>query len=128
MNLAIQGSFEAYVWAALWQMSLGGLQAGGLSIDAKAIATSWQSRLQYAASLTGSAVSFMVWGLAAGVVVRDGLGPGILFGVFSFSANVLTVIELKRVNRCAAVIQIVGFFLMPLFAMKTLAALGVSTH
>jgi hypothetical protein len=125
MNLAIQGSFEAYVWAALWHVSLGGLQAGALSIDVKAITDSWEARLRYAASLTGSAVSFMAWGLAAWVLVRDGVAAGIFFGVFSFAANVLTLIELKRVGRYDAIAQMVGFFLMPIFALKTLIALGV---
>jgi hypothetical protein len=127
MNLTIQGSFEAYVWAALWQMSLGFLQAGGI-VDVKAIADNWQPRLQFAASLTGNTISLVAWGLAAWVIMRDGVAAGILFGVFSFAANVLTLVELQRVGRYTTVVQIVGFFVMPIFALKTLGALGLFVH
>lgn len=85
MSLTIQGSFEAYIWAALWQVALGGLQSGGPPFNQQLAAESWTDRTQLAASLMGSAVSWVAWGLSVWVGMRDGLAAGILFGVFSFA-------------------------------------------
>lgn len=125
MNLAIQGSFEAYVWAALWQVALGGLQSGGPPLNPQAVADNWIARLQFAISLTGSAVSWVAWGLSVWVGMRDGVAAGVVFGVFSFAVNVLTLIELHRLNRHLLTAQVISFLAMPAFAFQTLSALGL---
>jgi hypothetical protein len=126
MNLAIQGGFEAYVWAALWQVALGGLQAGGPPFRAKTAVDHWSSRLQHAVSLVGSAVSWIAWGLSVRVGIHDGLLAGVVFGIFSFAVNVLTLLELHRsMGRHAMAVQAVAFLAMPALAYKTLGALGI---
>jgi len=127
MNLAIQGSFEAYVWAALWQVALGGLQSGGPPFNPKATADNWTARLQYAASLMASAVSWVAWGLGVWIGMHYSIAAGILFAAFSFGVNVLTLIEMHRFDRHVIAFQLLGFFAMPFFALKTLSALGVFT-
>jgi hypothetical protein len=125
MSVAIQGSFEAYIWAALWQVALAGLQSGGPLFNPSAADDGWVARLQFAASLMASAVSWAAWGLSVWVGMRDGLSAGVVFGIFSFAVNVLTLIELHRLKPPALTVQLVGFFTMPLFACQTLNALGV---
>lgn len=66
----------------------------------------------------------MVWGLSAWVGVQYGLMAGVIFAAVSFAANVLTLVELHRLKGYVMPAQIVGFFLMPFFALKTLSALG----
>lgn len=127
MSLTIQGSFEAYIWAALWQVALGGLQSGGPPFNQQLAAESWTDRTQLAASLMGSAVSWVAWGLSVWVGMRDGLAAGILFGVFSFAVNVLTLIELNRLRVDMRATQAISFVAMPLFAFQTLNALGFLT-
>jgi hypothetical protein len=125
MNLTIQGSFEAYVWAALWQAALACLQSGGPPLNPQATIETLTGRLQYAASLMANGLSWVVWGLSAWVAVQEGLIAGVVFATFSFTANALTLIELHRFNRYVLPAQIVGFFAMPLCAFKTLSALGI---
>jgi hypothetical protein len=125
MNLTIQGSFEAYVWAALWQVALGCLQSGGPPLNPQATIETWIGRLQYAASLIANGLSWIVWGLSVWVGVREGVVAGVVFAAFGFAANVLTLVELHRFNRYVMTAQIAGFFAMPLCAFKTLRALGI---
>jgi len=125
MNLAIQGSFEAYVWAALWQLALGGLQSGGPPFNAEAATENWTARIQYAASLMASAVSWVAWGLGVWVGMHYSIAAGVLFAAFSFIVNVLTLIEAHRFNRHVIAFQLLGFLAMPIFAFKTLSALGL---
>lgn len=125
MTLAIQGSFEADVWAALWQVALAGLQSGGPPFNSRAIDDDWIRRLQYAASLMASAVSWVAWGLGIWVAMHASVAAGIVFGVFSFAVNVLTLIELHRFARYVLMAQTVGFLAMPVFAFETLSSLGV---
>jgi hypothetical protein len=126
MTLAIQSSFEPYVWAALWQAALAGLQAGGPALNSRAgDASDWLSRLQYAVSLMGTAVSWMAWGLGVWVAMRFDVVAGVVFTAFSFAINVIAVIELHRWRPNPLKTQALCFVAMPIFAVKTLAALGV---
>ena len=126
MTVAIQSSFEPYVWAALWQVALAGLQAGGPALNPRSgDANDWLSRLQYAVSLMGTAVSWMAWGLGVWVAMRFHIVAGLVFSAFSFAVNVVTVIELHRWRPDPLKVQALCFVLMPVFAVKTLAALGL---
>lgn len=125
MNITIQGSFEPYIWAALWQATLGGLQAGGPSFSARSANDDVVARLQYAVSLTGSAVSWAAWALSVWVGTHDSVTAGIVFGVFSLAVNVLTLIELHRAPQHAVMAQTGSFVLMPFFAFMTLSSLGI---
>lgn len=125
MTLAIQGSFEAYIWAALWQVALAGLQSGGPPFNARAAADDWIPRLQYAASLMASAVSWVAWGLGVWIAMHISVAAGILFSGFSFAVNVLTLIELRQFARYFPAVQITAFLLMPVFALETLSCLGI---
>lgn len=125
MNLTIQSSFEAYVWAALWQAALGGLQAGGQPFNPKLESDDWRSRVQCAISLMGSAVSWFAWGLGVWVAMHVGVLAGIVFTLFSLAVNVITIIELQRRRPNPVVVQALSFVVMPIFAAKTLSALGV---
>lgn len=104
--LAIQGSFEAYVWAALWHVTLGGLQAGAPALFSETVADNTAALLRYAVSLTGSVLSWCAWGLSLWVVKHDGFAAGILFGIFCFFVNALTLIELHRLPQYALPAQI----------------------
>ena len=61
MSLAIQGGFVAYLWATLWQIALGGLQAGALPLDPRGAEHDFASRMQKAVSFMGSAMSWGAW-------------------------------------------------------------------
>ena len=74
MSVAIQGGFEAYLWAALWQIAMGGLQAGALPLDPRGAEHDFASQMQKAVSFMGSAVSWGAWSLG-------GLGRGSLRAV-----------------------------------------------
>jgi hypothetical protein len=114
------------VWAALRQVALAGLQAGGPALNPRAgDANDSLSHLQYAVSLMGTAVSWMAWGLGVWVAMRFHIMAGLMFSVFSFAVNVVTVIELHRWRPDPLKVQALCFVLMPIFAVKTLAALGL---
>jgi hypothetical protein len=125
MSLAIQGGFAAYLWATLWQIALGGLQAGALPTDPRRVGDGFASRMQKAVSFMGSAVSWGAWGLGVWVTLHSGLLAGLVFTALSFGVNVATIIELHRVRRDPVATQIVAFLTMPFFAFETLSAIGV---
>jgi hypothetical protein len=94
-----------------------------LTLNPQAVADNWIARLQFAVSLMGSAVSWVAWGLSVWVGMRDGVAAGVVFGVFSFAVNVLTLIELHRLKRHLLTAQVLSFVMMPVFAFQTLSAL-----
>jgi hypothetical protein len=107
-------------------VALGGLQAGGPAFNPNASqAADWLSRVQYAVSMMGTAVSWIAWGLGVWVAMRYGILAGFVFSGFSFVINMITIIELHRWRAHALAVQALGFVAMPIFAVKTLAALGV---
>jgi hypothetical protein len=125
MSLAIKGGFEAYFWATLWQIALGGLQAGALPIDPRRAGDDLASRMQKAVSFMGSTVSWGAWGLGVWVAIHSGLLAGVAFTALSFGVNVATIIELHRVRQNPVAAQMAAFLTMPFFAFETLLAIGV---
>lgn len=125
MTLTIQGSFEAYVWAALWQMTLGVLQSGAPPFHPQFSSHGLVTRLQHAAGLMGSAVSWVAWALGIWVGMRDGILAGVAFSVFCIATNVVTLVEMRRFRQNVMAAQIIGLVAMPVFASMTLNALGV---
>jgi hypothetical protein len=98
MSLAIQGGFEAYLWTTLWQIALGGLQAGALSFEPRLAGHDLASRMQKAVSFMGSTVSWGAWGLGVWVAIHSGLLAGMVFTALSLGVNVATIIELHRMR------------------------------
>ena len=125
MSLAIQGGFEAYLCATLWQIALGGLEAGALPLDPRGAEHDFASRMQKAVGFMGSAVSWGVWSLGDLVANHSGLLAGVVFTALSFGANVATILELDRMRKGPVVTQIAAFPTMPFFAFETLLAVGV---
>jgi hypothetical protein len=125
MSLAVQGGFEAYLWATLWQIALGGLQAGALPIDPRRAEDEFASPMQKAVSFMGSTVSWSAWGLGVWVTIHSGLLAGVLFTALSFGANIATIIELHRARQDPVATQIAAFLTRPFFAFETLSAIGV---
>jgi hypothetical protein len=125
MSLTIQGGFEAYVWAALWQVALGGMQAGASSLDPRRSRDGLGARMQNAVSFIGSAISWGAWGLGVWVALHSGMLAGVAFTSLGFGINVVTIIELRRVRQNLVATQIAAFLVMPLFAFETLLAIGV---
>jgi hypothetical protein len=125
MSLAIQGGFEAYVWATLWQIALGGLQAGTLPPDTRRTGDDITARIQSAVSFMGSAVSWGAWGLGGWVAIHSGLLAGLVFTSLSFGVNAVTIMELHRVRQNLLAIQTMAFLIMPFFAFETLLAIGL---
>jgi hypothetical protein len=112
MSLAIQGGFEAYLWATLWQIALGGLQIGALPTDPRRAGDELASRMQKAISFLGSAVSWGAWGLGVWVTIHSGLLAGVVFTALSFGVNVATIIELHRMRRDPVATQIAAFLMV----------------
>lgn len=127
-SLAIQGGFQAYVWAALWQIALGGLQAGTLQFDPQHPRDGLGAQLKRAVSFMGSAISWGAWGLGVWVAAHSGLLAGVAFTSLSFGVNVVTIIALHRVRQNLVVTQVAAFLGMPFFAVETLLAIGVPVH
>jgi hypothetical protein len=116
---------EAYLWATLWQITLGGLQAGALPIDPRRAGDDLASRMQKAVSFMGSTVSWGAWGLGVWVAIHSSLLAGVVFTALSFGVNVATIIELHRLRQDAVATQIAAFLTMPFFAFETLWAIGI---
>lgn len=124
MNLTIRGSYEVYVWVALWQVSLGCLQSGAPPTNLNPTLENWTGELQYLTGLVATGFSWAVWGLSAWVGVHHGLIAGAIFAAFSAAANALTLIELRRLQSYTMYAQIGGLLAMPICAFNTLVALG----
>jgi hypothetical protein len=124
MSLAIRGSYEAYVWVALWQISLGCLQSGLTLTNVDPLPENWSGQLQYNAGLVATGLSWAVWGLSAWVGVHHGLTAGVVFAIFSAAANAWTAIELRRFPNYTMYAQIAGLLVMPLCAFNTLVTVG----
>ena len=124
MSLTIRGSCEAYVWVALWQVSLGCLQSGAALTNADPLLENWSGQLQYTVGLVATGLSWAVWGLSAWVGVHHGLIAGIVFAAFSAAANAWTAIELRRFQSYAMYAQVAGLLVMPLCAFNTLVTVG----
>ena len=125
MSLAIQGSFEAYIWAALWQVTLGALQAGGPLFNPRAEGSNWIARLQQAVSLMGSAISWAACCLGVWVAIHESVSAGLLFFGFSIAVNVLTLLEIRSFSQHATIAQFLAFLVMPIFAFMTLNTVGL---
>ena len=122
MSLAIQGGFVAYLWATLWQIAMGGLQAGALPLDPRGAEHDFASRMQKAVSFMGSAMSWGAWSLSA---AHSGLLAGVAFTALSFGVNMATIVELHRMRKGPIVTQTAAFLTMLFFAFETLLAVGV---
>jgi hypothetical protein len=128
VDLAINGSYLAYVYVVLLQISVVYLQRPDLDRrlrDQKPSAT--LAFYSAATGFIGTALNWLSWLLSAYVAQEFGIANGILFFILAMGSSVIANIVLTRLPRVDQVGHVISIPTTILLVRAVLLAVGIET-
>ena len=127
VDLAINGSYLAYVYVVLLQISVVYLQRPDLDRRLLEKPSATPAFYSAATGFIGTALNWLSWLLSAYVAQKFGVANGILFFILAMGSSVIANIALPRLPRVDQIGHLISVPTTILLVRAGLLAIGIET-